>query len=234
MRTKSLFLTAAALAAGLVSSFAQSSNVYSVNVVGYVNLTTPPGFSMIDNQLSSSNNTIIDVLGNANTAGVLQDAQVLKYIKATASYTLDTYDAGSGGWVDALTGDPATNTVAPGTGFFFYNARNTNIVLTLVGNVPQGTNTVPLTTGFSLIGTPPPVPLNLRSTNGFPAVQDMQFLRFTNNTGPGNYDTIIVFDSGDWYNSFTGDPQEPVPGLGQGYFIYNPGSSTWTNIFIVP
>ena len=46
MRTKTLLLTAALAAAGVVSSMAQ---VYSVNSVGYVNLTLPNGFSMIAN-----------------------------------------------------------------------------------------------------------------------------------------------------------------------------------------
>src|SRR5436190_4799543 len=107
MRTKTLFLMAAAIAAGLVSSFAQSSNVYSVNVVGYINVTTPPGFSMIDNQLSVSNNTLGDVLGNANSGPVLQDCQVLKYDKVHANYSLDVYDQGVPGWADAITGNPS-------------------------------------------------------------------------------------------------------------------------------
>src|SRR5262245_17170046 len=44
MRTKTLVLCAAALAAGALTSWAQS-NVYSLNVVGYVNVPTKGGFN---------------------------------------------------------------------------------------------------------------------------------------------------------------------------------------------
>src|SRR5882762_6762285 len=56
MRTKTLLLSATALAVGLLSTQAQS-NVYSANVVGYYKITTPlgsPGSSkshLISNQL---------------------------------------------------------------------------------------------------------------------------------------------------------------------------------------
>jgi hypothetical protein len=51
MRTKTLLLTAALAVAGLSSASAQ---VYSVNAVGYINLSLPKGFSMICNQLKAS------------------------------------------------------------------------------------------------------------------------------------------------------------------------------------
>ena len=51
MRTKTLLLTAALTAAGVATSMAQ---VYSVNMVGYINQSIPQGFSMIANQLNAS------------------------------------------------------------------------------------------------------------------------------------------------------------------------------------
>src|SRR5688500_9409874 len=51
MRTKTLLLTAALTAAGVATSMAQ---VYSVNMVGYINHTIPSGFSMLANQLNNS------------------------------------------------------------------------------------------------------------------------------------------------------------------------------------
>src|SRR5262245_48462452 len=65
MRTKTLLLTAAALTAGVLSSFAQSSNVYSVNVVRYINITVPAGgYSFVANQLTNAGNNINVVLTN--------------------------------------------------------------------------------------------------------------------------------------------------------------------------
>src|SRR5213075_206777 len=62
MRTKTTLLTAALVAAGALTSMAQ---VYSVNIVGYINLNIPKGFSMIANQLDTTpDNTLASVLPN--------------------------------------------------------------------------------------------------------------------------------------------------------------------------
>ncbi len=56
MRIKAL-LCAAALAAGAVSSMAQS-NVYSLNIVGYVNVPLVTGFNLIANPLDNGTNDL--------------------------------------------------------------------------------------------------------------------------------------------------------------------------------
>src|SRR5690242_9398184 len=63
MRTKSLLLSAAALAAGIASSVAQS-NVYSVNVVGYVNSTFAGTgkYTLVANPLVAPSNDLISLL----------------------------------------------------------------------------------------------------------------------------------------------------------------------------
>src|SRR5262245_9396280 len=65
MRTKTL-LCAAALAAGVATSMAQS-NVYSLNVVGYVNVTTLGGgnFNMMANPLNNTNNSLTNLFAVA-------------------------------------------------------------------------------------------------------------------------------------------------------------------------
>jgi len=63
MRTKTLLLSAAALAAGLASSMAQS-NVFSVNIVGYVNKPLATNaLELIQNPLSDGTNTLNSALG---------------------------------------------------------------------------------------------------------------------------------------------------------------------------
>jgi hypothetical protein len=70
MRTKTLLLTAAALAAGLATSMAQS-NVYSVNVVGYINKTfASNALEMVENPLTDGTNTLNSVLGSLQTGSV--------------------------------------------------------------------------------------------------------------------------------------------------------------------
>ncbi len=66
MRTKTLFIVAAALAAGLATSVAQQ-NVYSQNVVGYVNKVFTGGgnYTAIANPLNTTNNTLAGLLGGS-------------------------------------------------------------------------------------------------------------------------------------------------------------------------
>src|SRR6266446_1325324 len=75
MRTKTLLAAAAMLAAGLASSMAQS-NVYSLNVVGYVNKVMPSGgkYIMISNPLNTTSNTI-----NSLLSGAAVGSQFLKF-----------------------------------------------------------------------------------------------------------------------------------------------------------
>src|SRR5438046_1261359 len=55
MRTKALLLADAFAAAGVATSMAQ---IYSVNAVGYVNVTLDAGFNMVSNPLNAADNTV--------------------------------------------------------------------------------------------------------------------------------------------------------------------------------
>jgi len=69
MRTKTLLLTAAVLAAGLGASMAQS--VFSVNAVGYVNVPLLHGYNLISNPLNGTNNLISTVIPSAPDSSIL-------------------------------------------------------------------------------------------------------------------------------------------------------------------
>ena len=56
MKTKALILAGLVSLAGVVASQAQT--VYSVNAVGYVNLSLQPGFAMICNPLQGADNKV--------------------------------------------------------------------------------------------------------------------------------------------------------------------------------
>jgi phage-related tail fiber protein len=132
MRTKVL-LCAAALAASLASSMAQ--NVYSLNVVGYYNVTIPAnGFYMVANQLNTTNNTLAALVPNA-TEGT-------GFFKYNGGYSGDTFSFGA--WGDG------TQTLNPGEAAFFRDAGGgSGQVFTFVGEVLQNTspglvNTLPI------------------------------------------------------------------------------------------
>jgi len=222
MRTKTLLLTAALSVVAAASTMAQA--VYSVNVVGYINLTLRPGYNLIANQLvagTPANNL------NAVLPSVPQESQVLKYVNG--NYTSDIFLDGA--WLNATTGDPSVTRVNPGEGFFFLNPAG-NISVTLVGEVTTGNNlTVTNRPGYTLVSSIVPQDISLTPANGFNPVEEMQYLTF--NAANQNYDTALINLGGAWLNSITGDPADARPTVGQGFFILNPGGANnlWVRNF---
>jgi hypothetical protein len=221
MRTK-LLLTAAALAAGIATSMAQP--VYSVNVVGYINLTAKPGYNLVANQLVNAQNTLDQVL-----PGVPPDSLVLTY--SAGSYIVDVYDGTA--WLDNETGDPSATAIAPGKGFFFYNPTATDQTITLVGEVKQGETCVPLPAGYSLISVVAPQSIPLTPANDFANVPDM--LYFGYDAVAASYKNVLVNDGSGWLDNESGDPAVAQPEVGEGFFIYNPGpnNADWCRTFNV-
>jgi hypothetical protein len=219
MRTNALILTAALGIASAASSMAQA--VYSVNVVGYINLAIQPGFNLVANQLKASpNNSLGSVMPLVAT-----ETQVLKFVNN--NYTADIFDGS--GWLDNSTGEPSTTTVAPGEGFFLYSPGAATV--TLVGEVTTGNNLpVNMGAGFTLISSIVPQTIALDPSNGFNDVAEMQYLTF--NAGTQNYNTTLVNDGSGWLNNETGDPvPDPTPAVGQGFFIYSTAPATWLRSF---
>jgi hypothetical protein len=149
MRTKTLLLAAALTAAGIASSLAQS-NVYSINVVGYVNTILPPGYSIIANPLNAgaTGNTVSNLFKNLvdNQGGA--GSWVLTW-NGTGT-VLNQNDDLSGTW--ALPND----VLAPGEGFYFRNNSGSPKTNTFVGEVKQGALSVSLPTVYSLVASPVP------------------------------------------------------------------------------
>src|SRR5690349_15003713 len=118
MRTKAL-LCCAALAAGIATSMAQS-NVYSLNIVGYVNTPIAAGFNLIANPLDNGTNDLNSLFPGAATGDTI-------YLFNNGSFTSASSLFGT--WSP----DP---TLLPGTGIFYQaGAAFTN---TFVGNVMTG------------------------------------------------------------------------------------------------
>jgi hypothetical protein len=200
--------------------------VYSVNVVGYINLTLRPGFNLIGNQLNAGPNTLASVFGV-----VPDETQVQKF--ANGNYSADIYFADLGGWVNPSNGDPSTTTVKPGEGLFYFNPAATDRVATLVGEVQLGTSSVTNRPGFSLVANAVPQQLTLTPDNQFTPLEEMQYLTF--NAATQRYDDAILYfvDLGGWVNGQTGVASIPNPGVGQGYFLFNPTAvnHVWTRTF---
>jgi hypothetical protein len=157
MRTKTVLLSALLGALGSVSVHAQ--NVYSLNAVGYINVTLVPGYSIITCPLiASPDNTINTLMNNANSN--LSGSFVYFYNPGTGGYNSDSaanpggrgYSGSPQGWAGG-----GTEVLAPGTACWFGNNFNTNITITFVGTVPTGPITNILSPGFNLVGSVVPV-----------------------------------------------------------------------------
>jgi hypothetical protein len=222
MRTKALVLTAALGLASIATSMAQ---VYSVNAVGYINLTMRPGFNLVANQLNRTpNNSLNNVI-----TGVPAESQVLKF--ANNNYEQELFDGT--GWIKP-DGAAGTLTANPGSGLFFFNPDAANVTVTLVGEVPQGNAlTVNLPPGFALVSSIVPQAVALTAANGFPQVAEMQFLSFSAATQ--TYDVQLFNDGSGWITPDGTSVPAPAPAVGQGFFIFNPDATgkTWTRSFSV-
>jgi hypothetical protein len=208
MRTKTLLLSAAVGAAGLLAANAQ---VYSVNSVGYVNLTIPPGFSMVANQLNSSDNTVGSLLPS-----VPLGTTVYKWNTATGQYDINNFSFA--GW-----GNPAM-TLNPGEGAFVSNTSGSNINITLVGEVPQGAaSNINIPAGFSIVSSPVPQSAALDAI-GFPAALGDAFYLFNNSSG--QYEVYNFSFAG-----FGGNP--PVPAVGQAFWVNKVNAAAWNRNFSV-
>jgi hypothetical protein len=149
MRTKTLLLSAVALAAGLVSS--QAQNVYSANIVGYVNIIS----------LANSNTPVVNPLdldGVNNITNVLANSPGGTLVQIWNGAGFDAVSRSSFG-SHAWSASAATNNIPPGKGFFLKTPVDfTNV---FVGNVVPSngaTNSLALTGGvLQFVGSVLPV-----------------------------------------------------------------------------
>ncbi|MEO7676157.1 MAG: hypothetical protein ABIV39_05265 [Verrucomicrobiota bacterium] len=207
MRTKTLLLTAVLSVAAAASSMA---DVFSVNVVGYVNTVLRPGFNMIANPLRGTNNGINTLIP---TPGV---GSLLYKLGASGSFDQIAENFGPGNWDVNLT-------LAPGEGAFIQvPALTTN---TFVGEVIQGTTTNNIPAGFSIRSSIVPQSAGLTGVGGleFPAVTgDIVFLF---NAATQAY-SIHEYFGPNW-------DVLPVPAVGQSFWVQKAAPASWVRTFNV-
>jgi len=239
MRTKALFLTAAFSAAGIATSMAQ---VYSVNAVGYVNLTIPNGFSLIANPFKNATNTLNAILDpNLMPGG---GAGVTAYRFTPTGFSVSIVDPLNGGVWQGPDGLP-NGDVEPfifGDGLFIKNETGAPFNVTFVGEVEQGT---PIQTavpnGFSIKSSKVPQAGKLQSELGYTAdAGDVVYKWKT--TVPQGYIVLTQNPLGggtvdEWQDSQgnQGPQFEPSLGIAESAFIFN-GSGvdkTWNRNFTV-
>jgi hypothetical protein len=255
MRTKTMILSAIL---GALTSASVMAQVYSLNAVGYMNVVCPPGFSIIANQLNTTNNTIGSLINIADPVnGTTEECALYKFVNGafiqTASIgAANITPSNLGGWAPAST----TNyTLNPGEAAFFYNATAVNnnnapggfpITLTFVGTVVTGNAlTVNLLSGFNLVSSIVPQSAGLGATMG---LVPSGFNATTANDNNAGADAVYLFSTnGVNYQQTENEndaattpatyflPSDPTPNVGQGFFYYNSAtiSEPWTRAFQV-
>lgn len=237
MRTKVL-LCAAALAASLASSMAQ--NVYSLNVVGYVNITIPANsFALVANPLDATSggttpgmNNITNLFLSPPDGSTIQtwDQSAFGGLgDFSAAHTYYAPSSGGTGWDTGLD-------MPPGKGVFIYTG--TALPVTFVGQVVQGTYTVAhLTSGaFDILGSPVPIGGNLTNSLMGLVVGDGDTIQLWDQTAFGGL--------GDWTSAETyyapssggtgWTPGTATIAAGQGFFYSRSGpTTTWVSNFTV-
>jgi len=204
------------------------SNVYSLNVVGYVNVTVPPGYSIIGNPLNAGNNSVSNLFKTATESGAALGATV--YTWSGTGFVPNANDQFDGTWQNP------TLSLAPGIGFFFNNP-NAQFTNTFVGEVNQGALSKSLPTGYSINGSMVPVSGYLQTDLGVTNAVggDVVYLWANNNFVPCAKDQ---FD-GTWQGltpPLSSDPNKgPLINIGQGFFYQNNSGAaiSWNRNFTV-
>jgi hypothetical protein len=218
MRTKALFLSAAAGLATLVATQAQV--VYSVNVVGYVNVTLDAGWTMVSNPLDNgAGNLVTDLMPAAETAA---GTQVYKW----NGEGFDTLTLQFGAWNPAPA-EAIDMTMNPGEGVFISSGSEQSV--TFVGEVKEGANDVVLPQGWSIFSSVAPVTTDLSDAEvAFPAENGDNFYRYDQslNGGAGGY-VPGSYSFGSWITPMVLEP-------GQATWVSKQTEQTWTRTFDVP
>jgi hypothetical protein len=213
MRTKALILTAAVGAMSVASSMAQ---VYSVNAVGYVNVTVPAGkLALIANQLNAPTMTLGALIPSA------PDGMQIYYYQANGTYDIATYDA-----LFANAWDKPNIPLVPGGGVFASNPDAAPFVITFVGEVPQGALNNQIPNGLSIRSSIVPQSGGLSSTLLYPPADGDQCYQY--NSATGQY--IIRTYDGLFNNAWDVEPNIAV---GEAFFIQSSGAKTWSRTFSV-
>jgi hypothetical protein len=205
------------------------SNVYSLNIVGYVNITPAGTLTAMSNPLRAGTGASLD---RADAVIPYADGNNIQ-VWTGIGWTLYAMDSLSGtGWVDGNGADvPLANlpVLGPGKGFFYGNPASVPTV-TLVGEVRTGTNNVIIPNGLNALGSPLPLAGKIETGSPDLNVQDGDNVQFWTGTGWAFFGRDSLSGTG-WVDGNGADTAEPSLTVGQGFFYGNTASAfNWQQI----
>ncbi len=191
--------------------------VASLNALGHMNVTAPPGYAMIANQLiHPAGNAVANLLPNVPDGSI-----VWKWNEAAQSY----YDANE--FVEGYGWYPFPNmTLNPGEGAIFQNPSANAVTLTFYGEVPQGYLLQSVPSALSIRSAILPQSGRLDTTLGYPVLNGDVISRMTG-TNPSY--TTYTYTNSQW----TTPPGAPMPGIGESVWINTGTARSWGRTFSV-
>jgi hypothetical protein len=228
MRTKTLLLTAALAAAGAASSMA--ADVYSINSVGYANVSilagSGGGFNLVTTPFVVASDSIASLIPTAPD-------QTVVYTFDNASHLFSAPWTYYGSPDNIWDPDPTQGHITHGGGAFVKTLQT--FVITFVGEVDQGnpvgaTIANPLFAGFNVVGSKVPQEADWGALGlAAPTDQTAVYKYFT---GSGESFSAPFTYYGPPDNTW--DPL-PLPTLkiGEAIFVYSPNSQSWNRNFTV-
>jgi hypothetical protein len=226
MKTKTLLIAAAALAAGVMSSQAQ---VYSQNIVGYVNLNLSEGFNLVSTPLDYDGTGTNSSVTNIYSTSLPLNSAIYTY--SGSAYTIATYAKNKAGTSTNWTASPSIN---PGLGYWVsipagsFGGSTSNI--TVVGTVLQGNLVNPAIKGpgYTIVGSQVPVAGGITaSLNYQPSLNDAIY----EYTGTGY--NIYTYAKNKAGTATNWAPSIPSVNVGQGFWLNSATGAAWTNNFTV-
>jgi len=177
------------------------SNVYSLNIVGYVNVPMVSGFNLIANPLDNGTNDFNSLFPNATFGDT-----IFVWNAARAKFDSSVF---VGTWGPDLV-------TTPGQGVFYQaSAAFTN---TFVGNVMQGSLTNHIPAGFSIISSQVPQAADLDTLGLVGGFGDTVFFW---NPSKNGYDSSV----------YVGTWSSPVVNVGQSFWYQAGTALNWTRTF---
>jgi hypothetical protein len=183
----------------------------SMNVIGYVTVTMPPGFSMLANPLDAPSNTVAELFKEWPDGTTLNKFD-------TRFFRLDENAIKQGKWLNS------SEKMMPGEGAIFFNPTNDYKSVSFVGELMQGNLSIPIPSGFSIRSSPVPKAGHLQDDLGFPIAEGDVIHLFDRDRQ--KY-VLHPYENGKW------PAGPPILSVGEAFWVAKTMPGNWTRSVFV-
>ncbi len=184
----------------------QAGHAQFSNVLGYVSLTLPPGFSMIANPLDAPTNIVGKLFKDWPDGTTLNrfDPQLFRLVENTVKF---------GQWTNPI------EQLMPGEGAIFLNPTMDYRSVCFTGEVPTQSVSLPVASGFSIRSSPLPRPGSLVEDLEFPIAEGDVIHLFDREKQAY---TLHPYENGRWTAG------TPMLSVGEAFWVAKTNTADWT------